>query len=282
MTKIAVLGAGAWGTALSRLVADATCEQKVYVLAVPTNALRDVLETLKDKIGDKTLIINASKGIEYGTHKLPCEIIEEVLGKNIHYFSLIGPGFANGVINKNPTIVNLGYVNLKYVESAKALFQSPYFDVMPTECLHAIEMMGAFKNIYAIGCGVAEGLGYGANTRTKLIVFAYQELKRLLSAMDYNYSESAEIAFLGDLVLTCNSTESRNFMLGKLLVHNSTKNCLEQIGETTEGLFSISSVRSFEQQAHIKLPLAKLIHDIIDSNDYNQTKRLFNHFILRP
>jgi glycerol-3-phosphate dehydrogenase len=100
--------------------------------------------------------------------------------------------------------------------------------------------------------------------------------------MDYNYSESAEIAFLGDLVLTCNSTESRNFMLGKLLVHNSTKNCLEQIGETTEGLFSISSVRSFEQQAHIKLPLAKLIHDIIDSNDYNQTKRLFNHFILRP
>ena len=280
--NIHILGNGAWGTALYSLVSKSSSDQKIFILAVPTNTLRKAMETIKNQVDSRTLIINGSKGIEYRTHKLPNEIVEEVLGKDIHYFSLIGPGFAQEVIDKNPTIVNLGYRNQKYLKSAKAIFQSTYFDVVPTKCIHAIEMMGAFKNIYAIGCGIAEGLGYGANTRTKIIIFAYQELKRLLAAMNYDYSQAAQIAFLGDLVLTCSSTESRNFTFGKLLVHNSTQKSLDRIGETIEGRYSVASVKFFEQKANIKLPLAKLIHDIINADDYKLTKKLFTDFILRP
>jgi glycerol-3-phosphate dehydrogenase (NAD(P)+) len=100
--------------------------------------------------------------------------------------------------------------------------------------------------------------------------------------MNYDYSQAAQIAFLGDLVLTCSSTESRNFTFGKLLVHNSTQKSLDRIGETIEGRYSVASVRFFEQKANIKLPLAKLIHDIINADDYKLTKKLFTDFILRP
>ena len=280
--KVCVIGNGAWGTALAGIVSQPPLGFKVFVFAVPTNALRNVLNEIKEQIDDKTLIINASKGIELKTHKLPFEIVEEVLGKKTNYFSLIGPSFAQEVMNKNPTIVNLGYRNKKYIKQAKKVFQSTYFNVVPTKCLRAIEMMGSFKNIYAIGCGMADGLGYGANTRTKLIIFAYQELKRLLKAFDYKYDNSAQIAFLGDLVLTCNSTESRNFTFGKLLVHSSIDKSLNEIGQTTEGYFSIASVKYFEEKSKIKLPFAKLVHDVIVSNNHNTTKKSFTEFILRP
>ncbi len=280
--NICIIGNGAWGTALASIVSKPSPDFKVFILAVPTNALRKILEKIKKQVDDKTLIINASKGIELKTHKLPFEIVEEVLGKKINYFSLIGPSFAQEVMNKNPTIVNLGYRNNKYIKQARNIFQSIYFDVVPTKCLRAIEMMGAFKNIYAIGCGIADGLGYGVNTRIKLVVYAYQELKRLLIALDYSYDNSAQVAFLGDLVLTCNSLESRNFTFGKLLVHASINKSLEEIGQTTEGFFSISSVKYFEKKAKIKLQLAKLIHDVIISNNRKITKKRFTDFIIKP
>jgi len=278
--NVHVLGNGAWGTALSSLVSQSSSNLNIFILAVPTNVLRSVLTDIKNQVDSKTLIINASKGIEIKTHKLPYQIAEEILGKDINYFSLIGPSFAQEVLDKNPTIVNLGYRNKKYLKQAEAVFQSTYFDVIPTKCLRAIEMMGAFKNIYAISCGIAEGLGYGANTRTKLIILAYQELKRLLAALNFKYDQSAQVAFLGDLVLTCSSIESRNFTLGKLLVHSSVTKSLDEIGQTTEGFYSVASVKYFEQKSGIRLPLAKLIHEVVNSNDHNLTKKHFTDFIL--
>ncbi|MDO8566129.1 MAG: hypothetical protein Q7S04_03030 [Candidatus Moranbacteria bacterium] len=279
--NVRIFGNGVWGTALGSVISRPPAGLKVFIFALPTNVLRNVLWEVKDRIDNKTLVINASKGIEQKTHKLPYEIIEEVLGKRAHYFSLIGPGFAQEVVKKNPTIVNLGYRNKKYLAAARAVFQKSYFDVVPTPCLYAIEVMGSFKNIYAISCGIAEGLGYGVNTRTKLILLAYQELKKLLIALGHDYNRSAEIAFMGDLILTCSSTESRNFTFGKFLTRHSARESLNKIKETVEGLSSVSSVRFFEQKAQIKLPLARLIHDIIDMKNHRLAKKHFTDFILR-
>jgi|GEM_PF-984469 len=276
-----IFGNGAWGTALSSIISQPEPGLKVFIFAVPTNVLRNVLLEVKDRIDNKTLVINASKGIELGTHKLPHEIVEEVLGRRTHYFSLIGPGFAEEVVEENPTIVNLGYRNKKHLTAARAVFQKPYFDVVPTKCLHAIEVMGAFKNIYAISCGIAEGLEYGVNTRTKLILLAHQELKKLLVALEYDYNQSAEIAFLGDLILTCSSTESRNFTFGKLLTRYSVEKSLDKVKETVEGLSSVASVRFFEEKAGMRLPLARLVHDIIDMKNHRLAKKHFTDFVLR-
>ncbi len=284
INNVHILGNGAWGTALSSLVSHTLPHPKTFVLVAPTNVLRDLLLKIKDQVDSETLIINASKGIESFTNKLPSEIVEEVLGKETNYFSLIGPSFAQEVVEKNPTIVNLGYCHEKYLAEARAIFETPYFEVVPTKCLKAIEMMSAFKNIYAIGCGMSEGLGYGVNTRTKLIILAYQELKRLLVSLKYEYDQTAQIAFLGDLVLTCSSTESRNFTFGKLLINSFVEKSLGEVGHTTEGLFSIASIGFFEQKAGVQLSLAKTIYDIINANvegnNQNLTKKLFTDFIL--
>ena len=262
--NVRILGNGAWGKALASLISQSKqTNLKAFVLVMPTNAMRGVVNEIKDQVDNQTLIINCTKGIEIGTHKLPSEIVEEVLGKNINYFSLVGPSFAQEVADKNPTVVNIGYKNKEYLDEAILLFKTDYFDLVPTNCLHAIEIMGAFKNIYAIGCGVAEGLGYGTNTRIKLILLAYRELKKMLLALDYKYDQSAQIEFLGDLVLTCSSTESRNFTLGKLLARSPAEKAVKEVGGTTEGLFSIDSVKYFAQKTGIKLPLAEMIHDIV-------------------
>lgn len=290
--KVKIIGNGAWGNALHNVLkenclsvsmwnkSDRIADVDIFVLALPAQAIRSVLALIAPQKKYIT-IINASKGIEQTTHKLPFQIATELFRSDLDYFCLTGPSFANEVIKKMPTIVNLGYMQSKNKEIVKNLLQTDYFRVRTVKGAMMLEMASAFKNVYAIMCGFADGLGYGSNTRVKLIILAMEEFYRLCRKLHLRIEIAAIPGTVGDLILTCNSTESRNFRFGKMLAKNPAKESLRRIGSTVEGYYTAFSIPYFVSKYNVELPLALLTREIVIEQDHSKIKKNFIDFIKR-
>ncbi len=273
---ITIVGEGVWGKALSTLFKQNKKEfifwdkqskidsSNIVLMTLPTQAIREVLEANKENLKE-AIIINASKGIELKTFKLPFQIIREVLGEKVKYFSLIGPSFASGLQKKTPTMVDLGCFSedQKLNEEVKAFFQTDYFRVRISSSVEALELSGALKNVYAIACGIAQGLNFSANTRANLIALAYMEINKLCQKLNYKINPDALESILGDLILTCSSVESRNFRFGELLTKATISDALQQINSTVEGYGSAFAIPEFSQKNNIELPLAAYVYETI-------------------
>lgn len=269
--NIFILGNGAWGSAVATLFQEnghevtilekgnSVPEGSIIFSAIPTQALREVLSSVD--FHHDTVFINGAKGIEQKTNFLPYEIVKEVKGE-VAYLSLMGPSFADEVKNKMPTLVNLGYRDEEIGKRVRGLMQTDYFRVRLTKSIRALELSAAFKNIYAIASGMAEGLGFGTNTRVKLILLAIEEVKSLKEALDYKDDERSLPATIGDLILTSSSEESRNFRFGEELVGFSAEEAVQKIGETVEGFYTVATVPHFEEKTGISLPLAHFVYEV--------------------
>lgn len=285
--RIIIVGKGAWGTALGGLLLankhkvnfwdkqSKIDPQDIVIVAVPTQAIRNVLENYGEDL-KKAVIINSAKGIEKVSHKLPFQIIQEILGKKIEYFTLIGPSFALEVNHQMPTLVNLGGRNGKTQEVCD-LFETDYFRVRPTKSIEALELAGALKNVYAIACGVADGLGFKENTKAKLITIAYEEFQKLASKLNYKIDEDARPGILGDLILTCSSPESRNFRFGKDLTKYSVKESIAKINSTIEGYATAFSVAYFSKMS--SMPLGKFVFQAIQADTPRAIGSKFADFV---
>lgn len=287
--KIVIIGQGMWGNALHSLLVRSQNDisfwergteithADVIVLAVPTQAIREVLSFVKPT--KSLIVVNSSKGIEEGSHKLPYQIAHEILGE-IHYFSLMGPSFAQEVIDNMPTLVNLGFCKAQFVETVKGLFQTDYFRVRPIEGVEAIEIAAAFKNIYALLNGISEGLGFGINTRIKIILLAYEEITKLTAGLGYTIPITAASGIMGDLMLTGSSTESRNYAFGKALVTHSVADALQKSKGVVEGWNSLTSVSYFSERIGEPIVLAELVKAMAShAQDKNTMKKLFLEYI---
>jgi len=288
--KVKILGKGAWGNALYSVITK-NCEQvlllgkeeysddqDVLILAVPVQAIRAALQfvSFADR---KKIIINTSKGIERTTHLLPQQIVQEVFGES-EYYALMGPSFAQEVEDNMLTVVNLAYdEKSESLPQIQKLFTTDYFSVRPTKGVMAMELAAAFKNMYAIVCGLSNGLGYEMNTRVALIIFAMEECKKLCTALQLSLDGEATIGTTGDLILTCNSTESRNFRFGKHLAVDTVTESFEKTKHTVEGFHSLASIEYFEQKAGIELPLARFIKAIVEKNNPANAKEAFIQFM---
>lgn len=284
--KITVAGHGVWGSALFHVLSQHNtdvqfCERgkpfttDVLVLSLPTSSIRDVL-SLATFNSPKRIIINTCKGIEKTTHKFPHEIVEEVLGKTTEYYCLMGPSFAEEVSHNMPTLVNLGYrTQEKEMLAVKALFQTDYFRVRATESIEGLEIAGAFKNVYATASGLTEGLGYGMNTRVKVMVLAIEEMRQLCNALHLPIDDCTTPEMIGDLILTCNSTMSRNFQFGRFLATHTVEESLTYVNSTVEGHNTSFSVPYFEEKSGIQLPVASFITETIRLNKPQEVKERF-------
>ncbi len=285
--KINILGNGVWGTALGKVLTSNGHEVNFWdkksqikpldfvIIAIPAQAIRGVMKNYGLNLG-KAVIVNSAKGIEKGSQKIPSQIVGEILGTEIEYFTLIGPSFAREVSLKMPTLVNLGGRNGK-TQAICNLLEADYFRVRPTKSVEALELAGALKNVYAIACGVADGLGFEANTRAKLITIAYEEFQKLTTNLEYKIDSSARPGILGDLVLTCSSIESRNFRFGKNLVDYSVKDSIKKINSTVEGYDTAFSVLHFSEKS--PMPLAEFVLRIIEENNPRKVKDKFAEFV---
>jgi len=278
--KIVILGNGSWGPALASVLKENNNEvsiwdeknkiekAQVYVNCLPVQFLRDLLKIAQIENNENILFINGSKGIEKDTYKLPNEIVREVIGDKIDYFCLIGPSFASEVVAKMPTMVNIGYEKELNKEMIKNVFETDYFKVKLTRGIKDLELSGALKNVYAIGCGLTDGLGYKWNTRAWLISMAIDEMNKIIKI-----DESITIGVVGDLILTCNSEESRNFQFGKMLASEKIEEILKNISGTVEGAQTIESVKKY------KMPLLDFIAEVIKDDDPTQVENKFKAFL---
>ncbi|HRZ29338.1 MAG TPA: hypothetical protein P5052_00865 [Candidatus Paceibacterota bacterium] len=240
----------------------------VYIVCLPVQVMRNALKRAKFDNNKKIIIINGSKGIERKTNKLPYEIIKEAILCDFDYYNLIGPSFSMEVKDKKPTIVNIGYKERCNRKLIKELLVTNYFRIKFTKGVKELELSSALKNVYAIACGICDGLGYRYNTRILIISTAIVELYKII-----NLKRTGIIGTIGDLILTCSSNESRNFKFGQLITKYKVEEALKRIGATVEGLGTVDSVKMFNK------PLLNFVDDVIKTDNPKKIKCKFDEFL---
>lgn len=285
---ITVIGKGLFGTAIGSLLESNNQKFRyvdidlpmdrhadLVVITTPTQFIRQALTHNQQWFKPDTIFINCAKGIEQETHLLPHQITAQLL-KPAQYFCLMGPSFAQDLTQRQPTLLSLGYTQAEPDHDITSLFTTPYCHIQASPDLIAIEYMAALKNVYAILCGFAEGLGYGMNTRAKLITLAVQESAQYINGCNWSFHGAAQPGIMGDLLMTCSSTDSRNFTFGTLLANHSAADAVTKINATVEGYYTSTSIQALSQQHPVPLPLATLTHTIIEQGQaarplFNQT-----------
>lgn len=274
-TSIAFIGMGAFGQAIASLVEHnglaydyaekgrlLTKPAELVFLMTPTQFMRQALKDNQPWIPETAVIVNAAKGIEEDTHLMAHQIVFSV-GKYHRYYSLIGPSFAHGIQAKDPAVVSLGYKDPTYLELIKQTLETPYFRVEAAKGFRALELASALKNLYAIACGYATGVGFGLNTRAQLITIGLKEFTRLAKALHFADYDPMTPGVVGDLILTCSSEESRNFQYGlSLAKQGAGKHGAPE--HTVEGYHTSHSINVIAKKQDITLPLAQLTARLID------------------
>lgn len=289
--NVKIIGNGVWGKALYSVISQNLTNVQIFgrgkininkndvlILATPSNSIREVLQNVNFS-DQEIIIVNSAKGIEKDTHFLPYQIVKSVLGEKVDYYSLMGPSFAEEVENKMPTLVNLGYEKGVNSTLVKNIFQTDFFRVRLTLGVEALEISGAFKNIYAIACGLAKGLGYQTNTRVKLIVLAIEEQNKLFESLGLKLNSDMSAGTIGDLILSCSDEKSRNFTFGKLISEKSVNEAIDLIGATVEGYSSIFSLDYFKNQSKLDLHLAIFVYNAVMRDDPRNIKKYFEEFV---
>ena len=256
LERVAVIGAGAWGTALAQSAAMAGREvvivgrdlvaiaeinghhlnsahlgmqqlsaeitaspalpdADIVILAVPAQASRAALTQFATGLRGKPVVLTA-KGLEHGSLKRQSEILGDIVA-DAEPFVLSGPSFAADVAAGRPTAVTLAGDDAEATSDIAAALAGPSFRLYAADDRVGVELAGALKNVYALGCGAVEGAGLGASARSAMIARAFAELTRLVVRMGGSAHTLTGLAGLGDLTLSCTSTQSRNYQTGMAL-----------------------------------------------------------------
>ncbi len=244
-------------------IAAAPAETRMVVNAVPCHGLRSSLQLLKS-FSDLHVCI-ACKGFEPGTQKLNHQVVIEELS-NCPVAILSGPSFAKEVAAGLPTAVTIAAIDNNIAQDFADLFHSDVFRIYTHNDVIGAQVGGAVKNVMAIAAGIADGLGFGANTRAALVTRGLAEIMRLGLAMGANQETFMGLAGLGDLVLTCTDNQSRNRSLGLLLAEGlSIQAASDKIGQSIEGLKTAVEVGALAKRYKIEMPITEQVNNVLQS-----------------
>lgn len=245
---------------------EAVEEQELVVSVVPSHAVREVMGRAAKSLGEGTLLVSASKGIENETlltmHGVFKEIIPEKHWRNIAFLG--GPSFAKEVAMQLPTAVSIAAENLDAAKRAQAAFATPYMRAYTTTDVVGIELGGAIKNVLAIAAGISEGLQFGHNARAALVTRGLAEMARLGTKMGANPITFAGLGGLGDLILTATGDLSRNRKVGLLLGQGKTlEQIREEMDQVAEGIKTAVSAHHLAKKLGIEMPLCNAVYTIL-------------------
>lgn len=242
---------------------QAPADTRMLVNAVPCHGLRSSLQLLKSFSGLNICL--ACKGFEPDTQKLNHEVVKEVL-PDFPTAILSGPSFAKEVAKDLPTAVTIAAEDINVAQAFADLFHSEVFRIYTHNDYVGVQVGGAVKNVMAIAAGIADGLGFGANTRAALITRGLHEIMRLGLAMGAQQETFMGLAGVGDLVLTCTDNQSRNRSLGLLLAEGlSVQEASDKIGQAIEGLKTAIEVGELAKKYHIEMPITEQVINVIES-----------------
>ena len=236
-----------------------------YVInVVPTQHIRAVFGQAGRFLANRKVfsLISASKGVENTTLKRPSEILKELTGRDAAVLS--GPSFAKEVLERKPTAVTLAAKDRTEALLLQELLNTSYFRVYTHGDVTGVEMGGALKNVVAIAAGISDGLGLGNNARAALITRGLAEMKRLGVAMGAMEHTFFGLSGMGDLVLTCTATLSRNYSFGQKLASGLTASQISAASRTiAEGVATSKSVVELAERHRVEMPIARQVYNVI-------------------
>jgi glycerol-3-phosphate dehydrogenase (NAD(P)+) len=236
----------------------------VVLMAVPSHVFREVLRALQPYWPRGAVLVSAAKGIEIDSLLTMEGVAREELGAATPYGVLSGPSFAREVAQKQPTAVTVASRRLEVARPLQRLFSAPYFRVYTSHDVTGVELGGALKNIFAIGTGILAGMGLGDNPRAALITRGLAEITRLGARLGANPMTLTGLAGLGDLVLTCTGTQSRNFQVGAKLGQGlSLPAILGEMAMVAEGVKTSRAVYFLARRLGVEMPIVSAVYKIL-------------------
>ncbi len=233
------------------------------LVAVPSHAFRATLLQIEPLLDDQARIVWASKGFEMSTGLLPHEVAREVFGPRPGAV-LSGPTFAREVGAGLPTAMTVASRDADFAKELALRLSGPEFRAYTQSDIVGVEVGGAVKNVIAIGSGIADGMGFGANTRVALITRGLAEMTRLGLRLGAQRDTFMGLAALGDLVLTCTDDQSRNRRLGLAVGRgHSPEAALREIGQVVEGVTAASAVRKVAERVGVEMPICFEVHRVM-------------------
>ena len=235
------------------------------LIVVPSHAFNDTLLAIKPFLKPDQRIIWATKGLEPDTGRLLSEVATDILGKNTPFAVVSGPTFAKEMIAGLPTAITLSSDDPTLAsEFAGKLHNAQGFRVYQNHDLIGVQLGGAVKNVIAIGAGLADGLGFGANARTALITRGLAEMCRLGASLGAKPETFMGMSGLGDLVLTCTDNQSRNRRFGLALGKGlSAQAAIDEIGQVVEGFRNTDEVKLLSSRQKIEMPICEQIYQVL-------------------
>jgi glycerol-3-phosphate dehydrogenase (NAD(P)+) len=312
--RVAVLGAGSWGTTFAKVLADAgrqvtlwarrpelaaTINERrvnveylpdiplpdnltatadpstalagadVVVLGIPSQTLRANLTAWRSILPPDVLLVSLAKGVELGSGKRMSEVVCEVAGVPADRVAVVsGPNLAREIAEEQPTATVVACVDHDRAVQLQRACVNRYFRPYTNHDVIGCELGGACKNVIALACGMAVGLGFGVNTTASLITRGLAETARLGAALGADPLTFAGLAGLGDLVATCSSPLSRNRTFGaRLGVGDSVAEAQTAAhGQVAEGVKSCSSIRELAGRAGVEMPITDVVHRVCHDN----------------
>ena len=307
--KIAILGAGSWGTALAILAARngcqtllwghnpihmATLEQErqnrhylanhsfpenltitsnlsevaafsdMILVCVPSHAFKKTLLSLKPYLFHDIKIAWASKGFNPDDGRLLDEIVTEIFSAQTPAAILSGPTFASEVAANLPTAITIASNNADFSKQLSAILHGGLFRIYTSSDVIGVEVGGAVKNVLAIAAGIADGLGFGANTRAALITRGLNEIIRLGVELGGKQETFMGLAGLGDLILTCTDNQSRNRRFGLALgLGKDRATAIHEIGQEIEGISAAKETFLLAKKYGIDMPITEQTYKVL-------------------
>jgi glycerol-3-phosphate dehydrogenase (NAD(P)+) len=233
------------------------------LIAVPSHAFRAILEQVAVYLKPDTRIAWATKGFEMSSGLLPHQVAWEVLGERPGAV-LSGPTFAREVGAGLPTAMTVASRDETFAKELASRLSGPNFRAYMQTDIMGVEVGGAVKNVIAIGSGIADGMGFGANTRVALITRGLAEMMRLGVRLGASRETFMGLAGLGDLVLTCTDDQSRNRRLGLALGRgHSMQEAESSIHQVVEGVLAARAVCAVAEQQSVEMPICREVFRIV-------------------
>jgi glycerol-3-phosphate dehydrogenase (NAD(P)+) len=323
MTKVAVLGAGSWGTTFAKVLADGGSEvtlwarrrevareiretkrnsdylpginlpttlhatdrleaaldaaEQVY-LAVPSQHLRANLEAAAPHFPSEALVVSLMKGVEVKSGLRMSQVLREVGGFSDERIAVVsGPNLALEIAREQPTAAVASSVNAETARSVASAATNSYFKTFVNDDVVGTEFGGVLKNLIAVAVGIADGVGYGENTKASIITRGLAEISAFAEAFGANPRTMSGLAGLGDLIATCESPLSRNNTAGRLLGQgHSFTDVVASMNQTAEGLSAVGPVLELARSRGISMPIVTQVGQVLSGE--RDPRELAPHF----
>lgn len=311
MKRIAVIGAGSWGTALAIVAAEsghkvrlwsrnpevvgtisrshinsvylpeaqipsevratsdigeAVADAELVIIATPSHATRAILESMRAALASAIVLVSATKGIEVKTGKRISQIVVEVLGSEFagRFVCLSGPSFAKEVVAHHPTAIVAASTDALLSAAVQTALSSASLRIYTNDDVVGTELGGSTKNVMAIAAGMVAGLGLGSNSVAALITRGLAEMSRLALAEGGKLETMMGLAGLGDLVLTCTGSLSRNRFVGQELGKGRTlEDITSGMKEVAEGVKTTRALKLLADRVGVEMPITEEVYGVL-------------------